>query len=160
MKQFRLGYDFLFLPKSSFSYKGDFIGAMTVNVLFKVFNTDGQEILFESDELKEQKLYFDDGSCYLADLIICSFDRENILNFEPNISLLQKLKSELQLQWEIDSYTKDIDEGILEPELITEAEFMDIMKSNIDTFDNIDNRSAQTTSYFTQEIKTTSSKRL
>ncbi|PDY14147.1 hypothetical protein COO16_04075 [Bacillus pseudomycoides] len=159
MKQFRLGYDFLFLPKGSFSYKGDFIGSMAVNVLFKVFNTDGQEILFESDELKEQKLYFDGGSCYLQDLIICSFDRENILNFEPNISLLKKFKSELQLQWEIDSYTKDIDKGILEPELITEAEFMDIMKNNIDTFDNSDNRSAQTTSYFTQEIETTSLKR-
>ncbi|WP_276206051.1 hypothetical protein [Bacillus licheniformis] len=39
MKKYRLGYDFLFLPKGgTFSYKDDFIGAMTVNVLFKVFN--------------------------------------------------------------------------------------------------------------------------
>lgn len=159
MKQYRLGYDYLFLPSNSFSYKDDFIGSMAVNVLFKVFNDDGKEILFESDELKEQKLYFDDGSCYLQDIIICSFDRENILNFEPNISLLKKLKDTLQLQWEIDSYTKDIDNGILEPEWITEAEFMDIMRNNIDTFDNSDNCSAQTTSYFTQEIETTSSKR-
>lgn len=159
MKQYRLGYDYLFLPNNSFSYKDDFIGSMAVNVLFKVFNDDGKEILFESDELKEQKLYFDDGSCYLQDIIICSFDRENILNFEPNISLLKKLKDTLQLQWEIDSYTKDIDNGILEPEWITEAEFMDIMRNNIDTFDNSDNCSAQTTSYFTQEIETTSSKR-
>lgn len=56
------------------------------------------------------------------------------------------------MQGEIDSYTKDIDEGILKPEGITEAEFMDITKNNIDTFDNSNNRSAQTTSYFTQEI--------
>lgn len=150
MQQYRLGYDFLFSPKESFSYKGDFIGAMAVNVLFKVFDTDGQEILFESDELKDQKLYFDDGSCYLSDLIICSFDKESILNFEPNISLLKKLKG--TVQWEIDSYTKDIDEGILEPEWITKATFTEIMKNNIDTFDNRNNRSAQTTSYFTQEV--------
>ncbi|WP_240504005.1 hypothetical protein [Bacillus licheniformis] len=56
------------------------------------------------------------------------------------------------MKWEIDSYTKDIDKGILEPKLITEAEFMDIMKNNMDTFDNSNNRSAQTTAYFTQEL--------
>nr|WP_181217380.1 hypothetical protein [Bacillus subtilis] len=153
MKKYRLGYDFLFIPKGgTFSYKDEFIGAMAVNVLFKVFNAQGQEILFKSDDLKDQKLYFDEGSCYLYELVNCSFNRENILNFESNISLLKKLKAELQLKWEIDSYTKDIDKGILEQKLIKEAEFMDIMKNNMDTFDNSNNRSAQTTAYFTQEL--------
>lgn len=34
----------------------------------------------------------------------------------------------------------------------------DIIKNNIDTFDNSDNRFAQTTSYFTREIEIMSSK--
>ncbi|WP_255287363.1 hypothetical protein [Bacillus pseudomycoides] len=150
MKKYRLGYDYLFLPSKSFYYKDDFIGSMSINVMFKVFDDKGNENLFESEELNDQKLYFENGnSCYLTDLIRCSFERVNILNFEPNIKLLKYC--DYSLQWEIDSYTKDLDEGILEPKLISGDEFMDIMKNNIDLFDNSDNNLAQSTSYFTQE---------
>jgi hypothetical protein len=151
-KKYRLGYDFLFLPKGSFTYKGDLIGAMAVYVLFKIFNAEGKEVPFEANELKDQKIYYSEGFCYPSDLLICSFDREDILKFELNVPLIEKFKGSLQVQWEIDDYTKDIDKGILEPETITEEEFFDIMKNNIDTFDNSDNRSAQSTSYFTKEI--------
>jgi len=152
IKKYRLGYDYLFLPSESFNYKDDFIGSMSVNVIFKVFDGEGNEKLFESEELNDQKLYFgNDNSCYLTNLIRCSFDRENIIHFEPNIQLIQK--SGYTLQWEIDFYTKDLDEGILEPKLISRDEFMDIMKNNIDLFDNRDNYPAQSTSYFTQEQK-------
>ncbi|PAF27355.1 hypothetical protein CHH61_03795 [Shouchella clausii] len=157
MKQYRLGYDFLFLPRKSFKYKNDYIGAMSINVLFNVFNDDGSEKFFESDDgdLRDQTIAFHNGEhSYLFKLIICSFDREEILTFAPNISLLRK--SDFSFSWEIESYWKDIDKGFLEPEKITETEFMDIMKNNKDAFDNSDNHSAQTTSYFTQEIETTS----
>ncbi|MDT3766161.1 hypothetical protein [Priestia filamentosa] len=151
MKKYRLGYDYLLLANESFNYKNESIGAMSVNVMFKLFDIDGQEILFEDEELRDQKLYFKDGkSCYLCNLLICSIDRESIVHFEPNRSLIQK--GNYDLQWEIDSYTKDLDKGILEPEIISEDEFRDIIKNNIDAFDNIDNRSAQTTAYFTEEI--------
>lgn len=153
MTKYRLGNDFLFLPMSTFSYKGDLIGSMAVNVLFKVLNKDKQEILFESSEAEDQKLYFDGGDCYLDELVICSFDRVNVLDFTINEPLLEKFKGELQLEWEIHSYDKHIDKGIFEPELITEAEFMDIMRNNINTFDNSNNRSTQTTSYFTEVIE-------
>lgn len=159
MKKYRLGYDFLFLPKNSFSYKNDFIGSMAVYVLFKVFNGDGQEIIFESDEFFiEQKLHFDGDSFHLHNLVNCSFDRENILNFEPNNTLLNKFKDKLHLQWEVYGYTKDIDNDVLVPKSITEAEFMDIMQNNLDTFDNDNNRSAQTTTFFIQELKVVNSK--
>ncbi|OBZ15835.1 hypothetical protein A8L34_27695 [Bacillus sp. FJAT-27264] len=151
MKKYRLGYDFVFITGGSFHYKDDFIGAMSVYVLFKVFNANGEELFFESDELKEQKLYFEGGSCYVSSLLSCSFDTKNILNFNPNTPLLEKFKGELKIQWEIDGYTKDIDEGILEPKFISESEFMDIMKNNINAFNISDNYSAQSTSYFTQE---------
>ncbi|PEK58834.1 hypothetical protein CN593_29310 [Bacillus pseudomycoides] len=151
MKKYRLGYDYLFLASKSFSYKGDYIGSMSVDVFFKVFDGEGNEKLFESEELNDQKLYFENGnSRYLTDLIRCSIDRENILNFEPNILLIQQ--SGYTLKWEIDSYTKDLDEGILEPKIISHDEFMDIIKNNIDLFDNPDNYPAQSTAYFTQEV--------
>ncbi|MCF2132058.1 hypothetical protein L1I79_37415 [Strepomyces sp. STD 3.1] len=151
MKKYRLGYDYLFPASDSFSYKGDFIGAMAINVLFKISNEDGQEIFFEAEELRDQQLLLNHGdTCYLCDLIICSIDRENIISFEPNIPLLRHC--EYNLAWEIDSYIKDLDKGFLDPGLITEAEFIDIMKNNINAFDNSTNRPAQTTAYFTQEV--------
>lgn len=153
MKQYRLGYNFIFLPQKSFHYKNEYIGAMCINVLFKVFNDDGSEKFFESGDgnLREQAIFQNENEFYLAELLICSFDRDEILTFNPNVSLLRK--AGFSFSWEIQSYDKAIDEGILEPEEITEAEFMDIMKNNIDTFDNSNNHSAQTTSYFTQEIE-------
>lgn len=159
MKHYRLGYDFLFLPQKSFKYKNDYIGAMGINVLFKVINDDGSEKFFDSADggLRDQAIAFHNGeNYYLSELIKCSFDREKIITFNPNISLLRRIN--FSFSWEIESYCKDIDKGILEPEIITETEFMDIMKNNKDTFDNSDNYSAQTTSYFTQEVDTTSLK--
>lgn len=42
---------------------------------------------------------------------------------------------------------------IVEPETISEEEFMDIMKNHIDLFDVSDNYPTQTTSYITREVK-------
>lgn len=155
MKQYRLGYDFILLPNGSLSYKDDYIGSMCINVLFKVFDDNGQELFFESndDKLPDQVINLENGeTCYLYQMITCSFDKENILTFEPDISLLRNFK--YSLEWEIVTYWKDLTKGIVdEPMKITESEFMDIMRNNIDTFDNSNNRSAQTTAYFTQEIE-------
>lgn len=159
IKYYRLGYDYLFLPQSSFNYKNEYIGAMSINVLFKVYNEDGSEKLFETDEaeLLDQAISYRDGEHYLFQLIICSFDKEKIIKFNPNISLFKKKELiDFSFSWEIESYWKDIDIGILEPEKITETEFMDIMKNNKDIFDNIDNQSAQNTTFFTQEVEKSS----
>ncbi|UNT53589.1 hypothetical protein [Lysinibacillus capsici] len=43
-------------------------------------------------------------------------------------------------------------DGVLEPEDISEVEFMELMKNNMGLFDIRDNYPAQTTSFFTQEI--------
>ncbi|PKR83078.1 hypothetical protein CWO92_21110 [Heyndrickxia camelliae] len=151
MKKYRLGYDYLFLPSKSFSYKEELIGAMSINVLFKVIDDDGNEKLFESEELKDQVTNLITGKqCYLYELFRCSVDKEKIVRFDPNIPLIKDFK--YSLQFEINSYTKDLDKGTLEPVFISEAEFMEIMRNNFDLFDNVDNNSAQTTSYFIQEI--------
>ncbi|MED4700533.1 hypothetical protein P9436_15840 [Lysinibacillus capsici] len=155
MKKYRLGYDYVFLADTPFMYKGVNIGATSVNVLFKVFDTKGNEKLFESEnELNEQKIDFGNGnSCYLFEFIRCFIDTENVLNFEPNIKLLREFGCSYTLQWEKTSYTKDIlINGVLNPEDVSEVEFMELMKNNMELFDIRDNYPAQTTSFFTQEI--------
>ncbi|PGZ34579.1 hypothetical protein COE50_06120 [Bacillus anthracis] len=151
MKKYRLGYDYVFIA-NSFTYKGELFSGVSVNVLFKVFDENGIERLFVANELDEQRLHLKNGhSCYLTDLLNCSFDRKNILNFEPNRSLLEN--SGYTIQWEIDSYTKDLGVGFVEPKCVSEEEFMDIMKNHIDLFDCSDNYPTQSCSYFTQEVK-------
>ncbi|WP_309566482.1 hypothetical protein [Bacillus thuringiensis] len=151
LKKYRLGYDYVFLA-DTFTYKGLLISTMSVNVLFKVFDNKGNEKLFESNELNDQKLHLENGhSCYLTTLIKCYFDRKNILNFEPNISLLKD--SGYTIHWEIDSYDKGVGECFVESENVSEEEFMNIMKKHIDQFDSSDNYPAQSCAYFTQEVK-------
>lgn len=153
MKMYRLGYDYVFLASKPFNYKNDFIGAMNIDVLFRAFK-DGQEIFFKSNDLLDQKIVLnDEESCYLYNLLYCAFNKDNILDFRLNPRLMNRCNYNLSLQWDIVSYYKDLDKGFLEPELISESEFMDIMRSNLDNFDNSNNRSAQTTSYFTQELE-------
>lgn len=151
MKTYRLGYDYLFLPNKSFSYKGDYIGAMSINVLFQVFDENGKEKLFESKDLDDKELFRKDGRLYyLSDFLSCSFDRETIFHMDKKLSLIKE--SGYTLQWKIDSYFKDLDKGMLYPTEISDDEFMDIMRNHKDEFDNIDNYPTQTVSYFTKEV--------
>lgn len=154
MKKYRSGHDYLFLADNPFMYKGDYIGATSVNVLFKVFDAEGNEKLFESEELEEQELFSKDGKpYYLCDFINCYIDKEHVLNFEPNMTVFREIGCPYTLQWEKSYYTKDILIGhTLHPKNISEDEFLEIMKNNMELFDIRDNLPAQTTTFFTQEI--------
>ncbi|MEK5085279.1 hypothetical protein [Bacillus sp. FSL H8-0515] len=153
MKIYRLGYGYLFLTRKPFKDGNDFIGAMSINVLFRVFK-DGEEIFFKSNDLSEQRIVLNDQeSCYLPSLINCGFEKDNILDFRVNHPLMNRANYNLSLKWNIVSYYKELDKGMLESEKISEGEFMDIMRSNLDNFDNSDNRSAQSVAYFTQELE-------
>ncbi|WP_283690475.1 hypothetical protein [Clostridium perfringens] len=160
IRKYRLGYDYLFLPKKPFMYKGDLIGGTSIMVLFKVYDMEGNEILFESEEgeLKEQKLKLRNGEeCYLCDLFYCCFDKElfkenKTFDFSPTMNVIM---SNCRVAMTIISYTKDlkIKNFILEPVQIEDKEFNDIMLNNLDLFDVTDNKPAQSTSYIAQEIK-------
>jgi len=151
LKKYRMGYDNILVAKRSFIYKNDYIGSMSFNLLFKVYDDEGNEKLFESEELIEQYLEFKNGiSCSLSNLVSCSFDNKTIIKFNPNVPLLKE--SGYKVEWEIDSYWKDIDKGVFQSEEITESEFMDIINSNKELFDNSNNYSAQSTAYFTREV--------
>ncbi|WP_437834547.1 hypothetical protein ACQRXC_29135 (plasmid) [Niallia taxi] len=151
LKKYRIGYDNIFVAKESFMYKKDYIGSMSFDLLFKVYDEKGSEKLFEDEELIEMELQFKNGnSCYLTDLVRCSFDNENIIKFNPNFPLLKE--SGYKVDWEIHRYWKDIDNGVFQSEEIPESEFKDIIIKNKHLFDNLDNHSAQSTAYFTQEV--------
>lgn len=158
IRKYRLGYDCVFLPKKSFEYKDDKIGAMSITFLFKILDMKGNEILFETigDELKEQTLKLKNGEeCFLCDLFKCYFDKDqfqesNTFDFVPTI---YAIKSGYSVSFEINSYTKDINDGILEAIQIDKNEFIDIMQNNLDLFDTGDNKPAQSTSYIAEEVK-------
>ena len=137
MKKYRLGHDYLFVADKPFMYKGDYIGATSVNVLFKVFDAEGNEKFFEAEGLEDQALCYKDGKpYYLDDFINCYIDKEQVLNFEPNMSVFREIGCPYTLQWEKTYYTKDIlINHTLHPKNISEDEFLDIMKNNMELFD-------------------------
>ncbi|MDU6482985.1 MAG: hypothetical protein E6538_13395 [Paeniclostridium sordellii] len=160
IRKYRLGYDYLFLPKKSFIYKGDLIGSTSIMVLFKIYDMEGNEILFETEkeELKEQTIKLKNGDeCYLSELFYCSFNKEqfkesNTFDFSPTMNVIM---SNCRITMTIYSYTKDlhIDDLIFEQVQIEEKEFNDIMVNNLDLFDVMDNKPAQSTSYIAEEVR-------
>lgn len=128
---------------------------MAITVLFKLHNDNGNEKLFESEELEDQSIASKNGErYYLSDFINCVFHREKMFEFEPNLQLIKYLQG--SLSWEIVRYEKGIGKGIVEPVEpveISKEEFMDIIRNHLDLFDGSDNYPAQTTSYITREVK-------
>jgi len=62
-------------------------------------------------------------------------------------------RSKYTINFEVLFYTKDIDTGAcLEPVEIKREEFDQIFKDNLQTFNCMDNKPAQTTSWFYQEV--------
>ncbi|WP_283697852.1 hypothetical protein [Clostridium perfringens] len=159
IRKYRLGYDFLFLPNRTFKYKGELIGGTSIMVLFKIYDMNGNEILFETEgeELKEQTIKLKNGEeCYLCDLFYCSFDKEKFkedqtFDFSPTMNVIM---SNCRIAMEIHSYTKDIEvrKVILEPENVDREEFNDIMLNNLERFDVTDNKPAQSCSYIAVEV--------
>ncbi|WP_415294183.1 hypothetical protein [Clostridium perfringens] len=159
IRKYRLGYDFLFLPNRTFKYKGELIGGTSIMVLFKIYDMNGNEILFETEgeELKEQTIKLKNGEeCYLCDLFYCSFDKEKFkedqtFDFSPTMNVIM---SNCRISMEIHSYTKDIEvkKAILEPENIDREEFNDIMLNNLEQFDVTDNKPAQSCAYIAVEV--------
>lgn len=155
-KKYRLGYDYLFLPSETIFYKNDLIRDMAITVLFKLHDDNGNEKLFESEELEDQSIVLKNGErYYLSDFINCVFHREKTFEFEPNLQLIKYLQG--SLSWEIVLYEKGIGKGSIvepvEPVEISKEEFMDIMRKHLDLFDVSDNYPTQTTSYITREVK-------
>ncbi|MGR5969855.1 hypothetical protein ACT7C1_24520 [Bacillus paranthracis] len=91
MVKYRLGYDYVFIPNEPIVTKGEDVSSMSVHVLFQVFDENGQERLFEGSGIDRATSFLKKmgQSCYLTDLVRCSFDKETILSFERNQRLLE-----------------------------------------------------------------------
>ncbi|QDZ76888.1 hypothetical protein [Bacillus cereus] len=151
MVKYRVGYDYVFIPNEPIVHQGEDVSSMSVNVLFQVFDENGQERLFEEQWLKEQRLLLKSGkSCYLTDVVRCSFDKETILSFERNQRLLED--SGYTIEWKIDSYAKAVGIGYSEEQEISKEEWMGLMVDYQELFDNRDNDSAQSCAYFTEKV--------
>lgn len=149
--KYRLGYDYVFIPNEPIVYKGEDVSSMSVHVLFQVFDKNGQERLFEDKELTEQRLFLKNGeSCYLTDVVRCSFDKETILSFKRNKRLLED--SDYTVNWRIDAYFKDIGIVYAKGQEISKEEWMGLMREYRELFDNRDNDSAQSCAYFTEKV--------
>jgi len=149
--KYRLGYDYVFIPNEPIVNNGEDVSSMSVHVLFQVFDENGQERLFEDQELIEQRLFLKNGeSCYLTDIVRCSFDKETILSFERNQRLLED--SGYTVNWRIDAYFKDIGIVYAKGQEISKEEWMGMMVHYRELFDNRDNYSAQSCAYFTEKV--------
>lgn len=151
-KKYRLGYDYLFLASPPFEYKGEIIGSISINVVFKVCGKNGEE--FTYDEAKDHRIYFTlNKDVYAYQLFNCRIDWDNLFVLEPRLDLQRPLG---KVSYSVEGYTKELKESIescmMKSVIISKVEFEEILKQNFEKFDNSANKSAHNTSYFTQEI--------
>lgn len=157
MKKYRLGYSYLFLA-DRFMYKCDDIGALTINVVFKVHEKNGKELLYSgTGDPDDIFVYMLDSNrkVYACDLFRCSvLNRDTLFELIPQPELLKPLGS---VSFEIVDYTKETvykdNPYFCSPTYISKEEFEDIFRNNFERFDTTDNKSAQVPSYFTQEVE-------
>lgn len=158
-RKYRLGYEYAFTPKRSFKYKDDVIDSISATLLFNIYDTTGNEILFESEneEFIEQKIKLNDNEeYYLFELLECYiFDKglflgEYSYRFIPTTELLD---SGYMLMFKVSKFTKDVmlKDGFSKSIEIEEAEFNDIMRKNLGVFKN----KTRVKSYVTQEAEDT-----
>lgn len=152
MKRYRLGYDFAFYPRPSITYNGEVIGGMSIDVVFRIYGSSGEEMLFGSDDIQNQQLETEKGSVYVQHLLLGYFDQKDIYRLKPNVALMEKHNLNLTIQWDIHGYSKEIGTTVLDQVFIEESEFTEIMRVHADAFDHEDNRPVETTSFFKQEI--------
>lgn len=158
-RKYRLGYEYAFTPRRSFKYKDDVIDSISITILFNIYDTTGNEILFESEgeEFREQKIKLNDnGEYYLFELLECYiFDKglflgEYSYRFIPTTQLLD---SGYMLMFKVSKFTKDVmlKDGFSKSIEIEEAEFNDIMRKNLGVFKD----KIRIKSYITQEADDT-----
>lgn len=163
MKKYRIGYDYLFLLNEDIEDPDDkelVIRAIAANVLFEIYDQNGREILFQTDELDEQKVTIDGVSFDPNELINCYFDKDNLVKFEADYSKVEDIQCNFEVFCKVQSYSKDLlypGEIISHSVRITPSEFKLLVDNHISKIDIPNNKPAQSPSYFTQEIKVAAS---
>lgn len=164
-KIYRLGYDQLFLASPEVRKGNETITALSILLQYKLYDIENDlEILFAGEDLENQSIGKEMGwyseeagiphrqldDVFISNFIECSLDKYSKNYIKINI-LEDKLKNRgYRLEYEIAEYYKDMDEkGISIPIKISKEEFINIMKENLNNFDNKNNKPTQSTSYET-----------
>ena len=125
-KQYRLGYDYVFVPKNHFNYKGETVLDLTIDVLFKVFDENtNNEVLFDNKDHAIVENY------YLPNFIKCNYDPDIFIKFETNqllINLMWLYDKRYKFEYKIIGYSKYTSKAKY-PIKITRDEFIEIMKT-------------------------------
>lgn len=154
MKKYRLAYDCLFLPNdltNGVAYKNERIADVAIYFVYKAINKKtNEENFFTAEDLKEQPLEYSKGkTCYVNHFYKCVFDRENGYKMILNEQLAQN--SDYLISYYAGDCFKWTDKN--DPILISYDEFVDILKTCKDSFDNSNNYPTQSTAYYTEEIQ-------
>lgn len=153
MKKYRIAYDCVFLPSDlnkGITYKGEKILHISIYFVYKsIDKTTGKEKFFIGEELKEQIFpYARKKSCYINEFFKCMVDLEKGYTMALNPNL--EKESLYAVSYEIGDCHKYVNDT---PVLISYNEFLDILKLNIDSFNNSNNKPPQSCSCYSEEIK-------
>lgn len=153
MEYYRLGYTRLFLTKGieHIEYNNDKINSIGLDIVIMPFDKEGNEFLFEGEKA-EQRLYFENGdSAFLSDFYNVYFDKnsKNLFTVELNQKLC--FLSGYDFKYKITNYWY-YEKELGYPIEITEKEFINLLKFNIDKWDCTDNYPTQSNAYFIEEV--------
>lgn len=154
MKKYRLGYSYLFLAdKTILNGDNEKIVSLSVDVVFKVYGKDGEELLCSNTD---ERAVCDvvNRKVYACDLFRCSVaNKKNLYELIPQPELLNLFGN---VDFEVVGYTKELlikaDSCMSTSIRISKEEFEDIFRNNFESFDTANNKSAQVPAYFTQEV--------
>lgn len=130
MKQYRILYEALFLPRplKGFEYKGKQIEALALHFLYRYFDSKtGKEIFFKQGEQPVREFN-------------CSIDKEHLYQMTPLHRTDCKVAYKLY-ECYIHSRLEQ------NPEMISCEDALDILKENYQLWDNSNNKPTQCTSY-------------
>lgn len=143
MKKYRLGYVYHLIQRK----EKKIVDSLLVDVLFKAYDSKGNEILFthEEAELESIKIF----GCSLSSLYCCSIHEED------GVKLISKMSSESQVKEkviaEIIGFSHYLNSNDPKGILIEQAK--EFIKNNYTDFDYSENYQAQSVAYFLEEVK-------
>ena len=155
-KRYLVEYNYMLLANQHISYRGRFVGGVSVSVRFHKLNKAGQEVYLEIPPIaKKGMLPIDPG---LSDFMRVSVSKEDGILLVPNVEKLYKhytLKGE-RICYRVVKYWieyENPDQDNYASDSVTKEEFDNFVMNHFDRFDIFDNDKAQCVAYDITYIK-------
>lgn len=156
--KYRYIYDYLFRSSEEITVGDKVITDLMIYVKFKVYH-NGEEVFFVSDKGIPLVIngYSDreNRRISIEHIIRCVYNRESMFEFLPTPTLRYAESNGYKITYEVDSYGwgVKVNDCVTDGEYISKEKFEDIFRKYIDLFDCSDNYPAQSTYYYTEEVK-------